>query len=365
MLPTNFISDLEKAIAGRSSETGAMLHQITDLFLLNAGHYSADQLNVYDGVLKLLIAKVDLAARTTLAQRLAPIDHAPAHTVRSLAFDDAIEVAEPILAQSKLDDDILSDCIANQGQKHLLAIATRKSLSEAICDQLIDKGDKSVLGAVVNNPGSTISEPSFGILVEKSAGDDWLSECVARRNDIPDHHFRALIMRASDIVRQRLLEKNPQQRPLIDDILPLPTARSNARLPNKDYRTAELVVGSQPLTEAIVNEFANAKKLEEIIVSIAQLSGLATNEIERLLLGTWSSPVAVIFKAIGFHLATLHAIYCARVAGNETTGIDLIRVKAEFIALHRSTAKRILRFYCVRKSTKFEDPGNARLGIMA
>jgi uncharacterized protein (DUF2336 family) len=224
LLSTNFISDLEKAIADRSSETGAMLHKITDLFLLNAGHYSADQLDVYDGVLKLLIAKVDVAARATLAQRLAPVDDAPAGAVRSLALDDAIEVAEPILAQSSaLNDSILSNCIANHGQKHLLAIATRNLLSETVCDQLIIKGDRNVLSAVVNNPGAVISEPSFGVLVDKSSGDDWLSECIARRKDIPERHFRDLVSKASEIVRQRLLANAPHQREMIDGILPLGT----------------------------------------------------------------------------------------------------------------------------------------------
>jgi uncharacterized protein (DUF2336 family) len=358
LLSTNFISDLEKAIADRSGETGAMLHKITDLFLLNAGHYSADQLDVYDGVLKLLIAKVDVAARATLAQRLAPVDDAPAGTVRSLALDDAIEVAEPILAQSSaLNDSILSGCIANHGQKHLLAIATRNSLSETISDQLIIKGDRNVLSAVVNNPGAAISEPSFGVLVEKSSGDDWLSECIARRKDIPEHHFRDLVSKASEIVRQRLLAHAPQQRETIDGILPpgTPPAESAADGLAKDYRTAELVVASQSLTEAVVNEYAHAKKLEEVFVAIARLSGLATAEIERLFMDTWSSPVAVILKAIGFHLASLHAIYWARLSGERTMQTDLIQIKAEFIALRRPTAERILRFYQARKSTEFSE----------
>ena len=44
-----------------------MLQQITDLFLLNVGHYSAEQLDVYDGVLNELIANVEVAARVKLA----------------------------------------------------------------------------------------------------------------------------------------------------------------------------------------------------------------------------------------------------------------------------------------------------------
>ena len=57
VLPSNLISDIEHAIASRSSETGAMLRQITDLFLVHAGHYSGDQLSVYDDVLEMLVDK--------------------------------------------------------------------------------------------------------------------------------------------------------------------------------------------------------------------------------------------------------------------------------------------------------------------
>jgi Uncharacterised protein conserved in bacteria (DUF2336) len=129
-------------------------------------------------------------------------------------------------------------------------------------------------------------------------------------------------------------------------------AEDNINAP-RDYRTAELVVSSRPLTEAVVNEFAKSKKLEEIVVSIARLSGLPTTEIERLFLGTWSSPVAVILKAIGFHLATIEALYRARLSVGDPIRDDLTRTKAEFIALSRPTAERIVRFYRSRKSVEF------------
>ena len=140
MLPQNLISDLENAVATRSVETGAILRRVTDLFLLHAGHYSADQLDLYDGILKVLIAAVEVSARAELAQRIAPVDGAPANTIRALALDDAIEVAEPVLAQSNaLDDDTLTHCITINGQEHLLAIATRNMLSEIVSDTRQEK----------------------------------------------------------------------------------------------------------------------------------------------------------------------------------------------------------------------------------
>ena len=358
MLSQNLISDLENAVATRSAEAGPMLRRVTDLFLLNAGHYTADQLELYDGILNMLIAAVEISARADLAQRLAPVDGAPPKTIRALALDDAIEVAEPVLAQSNaLDDDILTHCVTIKGQEHLLAIATRNILSETVSDQLVTKGDNEVLRTLASNPGAAISDLGFGILVKKSTDDDWLSERVARRIDIPEHHLRELIAKASDVVRQRLMADVPELNEIIKEILPNSAAATGNETPgsSKDYRTAQLVVNSQPLTEAAVVEFAKAKKLEEIIVSISQLSGLPAVEIDRLFMGSWSSPVAVILKAIGFHLSTVDAIYRSRLSSGEAIHNDLSQVKAEFIVLRRPTAERIMRFYCARKAAKLSD----------
>jgi uncharacterized protein DUF2336 len=353
VLPSNLVSDLEKAITARSTEAGAMLQQITDLFLLNVGHYSIDQLDVYDTVLQELIGKVEVAARARLAQRLAPLNHAPRGTVRSLALDDAIEVAEPILSKSTaLDDDTLTQCIAVKGQEYLLAIATRNKVSELVSHQLIAKGNNKVLGTLASNPGAAISDPSFGILVRKSVDDDWLSECVGKRKDIPEHHLRELLYKASEIVRQRLITVNPEFSDIIQEILPL--SRASTAKPSfglsEHYRAAERVVKSRQLTEAVVNEFAAKKQLPELFVSIAQLSGLSVHEIERLFMGTWTSPVAIILKAIGFHLRTVDAIYRSRLPSGEVIHGDLVQTKAEFIALRRPTAERILRFFYAKRA---------------
>jgi uncharacterized protein (DUF2336 family) len=357
LIASNIISDIELAIAGRSSETGAMLHRITELFLIHAGHYSADQLSVYDDVLELLIDKVEVSARAALAQRLAPLAEPPAQAIQALARDDAIEVAAPVLAQSPaLDDDTLADIATRKGWGHLVAIATRLEVSEAVSDKLIASDNKAVLTTLVNNSGAKISNSGFGELVKKSTGDDLLSECVASRKDIPEHHFRDLVSKASDIVRHRLMTNNPELYEIIQETLPDAQAPAQGRVaaappaPSKDYRTAELVVRSKPLTEASVIEFARKKQIEEVVVALALHSNLSFGEIERLFLNTWSSPCAVILKGIGFHLSTLDLIYAARLGPGEAPRNDFIQAKAEFIALRRATAERIMRFFRTRRA---------------
>lgn len=351
--PNNLVSDLEKAITTRSADAGAMLQQITDLFLVNVGHYSAEQLDLYDSVLMELVAKVEVAARAKLAGRLAPVNSAPTNTIRALALDESIAVAEPVLSQSyALNDDTLTHCIATKKQDHLLAIATRNKISETVSHQLIAKGNNRVLGTLASNPGAAISDPSFGMLVQKSTDDDWLLECVAGRKDIPKHHLRLLLQKASEIVRRRLLTVNPEAGKIIQEILPLkaPSVANKVSGPLMDYKAAERIVKARGLSEATVNEFAKEKRLAELIVSISQLSRLSVYEIERLFSGRWTSPVAIILKAIGFHLRTIDAIYHSRLSSGEIIQSDLIQTKAEFIALQQATAERILRFFYAKRA---------------
>ena len=125
--------------------------------------------------------------------------------------------------------------------------------------------------------------------------------------------------------------------------------------PSIDYKSAERIVRSREITEETVKEFARKNKVGEIIVSIAQLSNLSVDEIGRLLMGTWTSPVAVILKAIGFHLPTLERIYRSRLTRGRTSSTDLLRTKAEFIAIRRPTAERIVRYFYAKRAVKISN----------
>jgi hypothetical protein len=224
-----------------------------------------------------------------------------------------------------------------------------------VSDQLVVRGDRQVLGALANNQGAKISYHGYGALVKMIAADDWLTECVAMRSDIPEAHFRQLIAKASTVVQHKLKAASPRHADLLREILPQIKQQPNlaaAEAP-KDYRVAQLnirpLLQSGQLTEAAVNTFAAGKKLEEVIVSIASLAGSTPEEIERLLMSRWSSPVAIILKAIGFHWATAQAIYMARLQPGEAPQNDLATIKTEFLALSRQTAERIMRFYKTRK----------------
>src|SRR5215470_8254605 len=78
------IDELEETLAsgdGRNCEK--MMSRVADLFMAGSRRYSDEQ-----------------HARARLSQQFAYVDNAPPKLIRSFAFDDAIDVARPVLARS-------------------------------------------------------------------------------------------------------------------------------------------------------------------------------------------------------------------------------------------------------------------------
>ena len=158
-----------------------------------------------DDLLLKIAARIEAKALARLSHRLAPVPNAPKRTVKELAFHPDIEVARPILVGSeRLDESDLLDNARTQSQEHLLEISERKSLSEAITDVLVERGDREVVRSVATNTGARFSNHGFRRLVTRSTGDDVLSTSVGSRRDIPRAHFLKLIERASASVREKL-----------------------------------------------------------------------------------------------------------------------------------------------------------------
>ena len=89
------------------------------------------------------------------------MDNSPPKLIRSLAFDDEIAVAGPVLVHSQqLSDADLVENAANKSQKHLLAIAQRLKLSEVVTDVLVERGDRQVVRKVARNNGACFSLPA-------------------------------------------------------------------------------------------------------------------------------------------------------------------------------------------------------------
>jgi uncharacterized protein (DUF2336 family) len=350
------IDELETALtSGTDSRRIEMLTRITDLFVGGAARYSDEQIGLFDDVMVRLVSTIEAKARAKLAHRLAPIANAPSSVIHMLAFDDDIDVAQPILKRSdRLEDPALLASANTKSQLHLFAISQRRSLSEAVTDVLVERGDREVVHSVVKNVGARFSDAGFRMLVKRSAGDDDLATIVGMRSDIPRPHFLVLLEKASSEVRARLAAENPQATSAIEGVVAevVGGIRDDTRNSSPDFAAAQAAVERQNrvrrIGETEIYQYARDRKFEETAIALSLLCDTPIDVVERALLDPGAEIVLILAKVAGLSATTTKAILLLRAADRGMSAKDLDQALASFNRLQPDTALRVLSFFRTR-----------------
>jgi uncharacterized protein (DUF2336 family) len=356
--PENLLDELQSTLAhGTVARRVETLRRVTDLFLSGAVGYSDEQIGLFDDVFQCLMEHIETSAMALLSNRLAPIDTAPPRTIRALAFDDSIEVAGPVLSQSmRLDDETLIENARSKSQAHLIAISTRKTLSGAVTDVLVLRGNDEVLQSAVNNPGAEFTEGGFTRLVNRAEGDDNLATCIGLRPTIPRHLYLKLVAKASETVRRRLEAANPQQAREVPTAVREATrrARSTPAAVTTDTAISHALVKSLyedgRLDEFQVASFAAAGKFDETNASIAALANVSISVAENMMIETRAEGVMILAKVGGLSWSTVKAVVNMRdeLSGGEPTNLQAC--KDTYERLRPSTAQQVLRFHRMQQT---------------
>ena len=374
--PFSLIDELNEAVAaGDAKRRLRIMLRIADLFAAGARNYSGQQIAVFDDVLQELTADIELGARAELAHRLARIDGAPPRVVRSLAFDDAIEVAGPVLTHSaQLTDGDLIENASTKSQAHLLAIAQRLQLSEAVTDVLVARGDRRVVNKVVRNRGARFSLAGYEKLTMHARRDKRLTLALGRRGDLPRQCFIKLLEAASASVRARLEAEHPQAedaiRDVVDDVATLMQREARAgseahAAAARDAKSRFRVAGA---SEASVHAPARAQEFEKTVVALARLGRFPVDLVERALLDEGEDMVLLFAKAAGCSWTTTRELLTMYAANRKLTPDDMTRSFERFDKLSRKTAQSIVSFqaHSQKQRAHGEAPdGSADLTLLA
>lgn len=349
----SLIDELNDAVAaGGVKQRLRILQRITDLFAAGARGYSGDQVALFGDVLAQLSTDIEVKARAKLARRLAHLDNSPPALIRSLAFDDEIAVAAPVLVHSQqLSDADLIENAATKSQKHLLAIARRLKLSESVTDILVERGDHRVVHRVAKNAGARFSVSGYGKLAIRARGDAKLTLALGRRDDIPRQFFLKLLETASASVRAKLESANPEAavaiRRTIDDVAMTmqQETRESSRGHAAAVRNADLRSIACQFTEANIHAPARAQEFERTVVALTKLGRFSADLVERALLDKGEDMIVILAKAAGCSWSTARQLLTMYIAERDLQQNDLERAFERYKRLTQGTARNVVDFY--------------------
>jgi uncharacterized protein (DUF2336 family) len=305
-----------------------------------------------------LIDQVDLEVRAHLSQQLAPGTHTPPQIARHLASDSEISVAGPMLSQSpRLDDEFLVESAKTKSQEHLLAISARKSIAPRITDVLVDRGDRMVVLTLAGNSGAKFSEKGQSALLDRACDDAQLAHAVWCRPDIPRPQLLALLDKASAVVRQQLIAEGQMDSGLRAREIANVLHEANRRLRSDSqvissgyFRARQRVAAVQQksgLSEQALLAFIHEQCFEEVVVALAEMSGLIATDIERMLVEKTHDRLMIVAKALGLSWNVVAELVAMNLS-QPTTPEALERLRYRYLSIPQQTATRTLQFHQMR-----------------
>jgi uncharacterized protein (DUF2336 family) len=365
-----FIAELESAIEGGSPPRRAqMLRQLTQLLLSSANRLDERQMAVFDDVLIRLIERVEATMlaqlSTTLSTTLGDMTSAPKRTVRRLASHEDAAVAAPILLKSEaLSESGLIEIASHAGQQHLLAMAGRRTLSEATTDTILKRGDTIVRRALANNAGARFSDQGYSTLIANAGRDDDIADALVVRSDMPVKMLHALLCGATKPVRTRLLKvAAPGLRETIQTIIESIAAQPSARSPESvDYSEAKsrVLALSQggKLNDSAVNRLAVHHQRADVVAALSLLADTPIDTIAPLMEQRDCCGLVVACRASRLNWQTTLSVVNNRGQTPALSQQELEQGKELFESLSLSVAQRTIRFGSVREFAKPGPTGN-------
>jgi uncharacterized protein (DUF2336 family) len=260
-------------------------------------------------------------------------------------------VAGPVLRQSRrLAETDLMEIAETKSQAHLLAISGRTGIAETVTNVLVRRGDREVARSVAENRSALISGDGFTALVARSAGDDVLAEKVGQRHDIPPPLFRALLLKATAVVQQRLFAAaTPEVQAEIRSVLARVSSEIAIKEAPRDYREAQRTIATLrqrgQLNEDQILDFAKAGKYDEMVAGLADLCAVPIDVVDRLMAGERPDPILILCKSKGWGWPTARAVIGARLGRKANSSQGLDAAFSNFERLTAATAARVIRFW--------------------
>lgn len=343
---------------GSSEKRRALLRELTEHFFGSPARTTTED-SLYGAVLAKLADDMELAVRAELSTRFASAPDAPHALIRRLANDEAA-VAGAVLANSPvLTDEDLLGVVRKHGQDHLRAVSARPSVSEAISEVIVERGDDETLGTLLRNDGARLSRKASETAVERAKANPALHDATVSRAGLPADLLNDMYFVVEARLRNQILEQNARMDPaLLDAALAAGRARiatDDGALP-ADYSEClayveELKAAGQ-LTPRMLARFLRSGGRTSFLIALAQLSDIDFHTARQIVDRRELDALAVVCKAADLDRA-LFLTYAVVLLNDDGDAMAKAHAYARMYAdLSREAALRTLRFWRMRRGAQ-------------
>jgi uncharacterized protein (DUF2336 family) len=340
-----------------SDKRRELLQQVTDLFMDDSDPLNPTELDLGVDIVARLAGQMEQEIRRGLAERLADSPNAP-HRLATQLANDEIEVARPLLTRGNVlsDADLLA-IVRQASQEHLLAITERSTVSTAVSDALVERGDDRVLVSLVGNQGAALSAQAMDTVVQRSEQVEALRAPLVERKDLPPALMHQMLFWVTGALRQKILARGDVDESMLDGLLNEAKARFQADLvrPDEGLNAAERAVRRaarlSQLNAAFLVSALRGGRREEFLVGLAQLAELDLKTTRRVVAAPGHEALAIACKALDFDANVFSSIALlthpkgpqnVRSGGEFTELVDIYR------GVPIDAARRALRFWRIR-----------------
>lgn len=348
---------IEMAQEPSSERRRELLRGVTDLFFSNEGVRGPEEMGLFDDVMSQLAGEMEEAVRAELAIRMAGAETPPSGLLRDLARDVSIEVARPVLSNSKAltEDDLLS-VVRTRGQDHLRAISQRPLVPEAVSEAIVERGDDATLGVLLANEGARLSRETQELVVDRASDNPALHAAVVARKSLPIDLLNEMYFVVEARLRGEILARNETVDPAeLDAALAAGRKQLAARdgsLP-ADYAEAEtqvrLLRQRDAITPQVLAGFLRARETTKFLVALSEMADIDFHTARRILERRELDALSIVCKAAGFD-RSLYLTFTVLILDRDANAMGRAREYGElYEALPREAAQRTIRFWRVRR----------------
>jgi uncharacterized protein (DUF2336 family) len=298
----------DKTVAGRQALTAT----VTDLFFARGAVLTDRERALMTEILRQLINDVESTVRRSLAERLAHQKDAPRDLVLALANDE-IAVAHAILLHSEvLRDDELIEIIHHRTLEHQLAIAMRKSVSEQVCDALVETGDVGVIKTLLENNDAKIASATMAYLVEQSKRVDTYQNPLLQRPDLGPDLAKKMYFWVSAALRKHILEHFAVDPAEFDDALEETVCDLTSRSEPEQLKAVQLAENlseGESITPQLLIKSLRQGEVALFEALLARLTGIRLTLVRRMLFERGGEGLAIACRALRIEPPLFASIY--------------------------------------------------------